>query len=361
MQQRLWNETEIVVDPAFFTSLRLHLPRIAGVRIQPKRGRAMNELTKFRADVELDLDTPSAAPSSGAAPLTAATLDDVRALLRHEPAVLRLADLVDARLAADLQAEALITGAPAQLSVAEIRAQLARSEAPTGIHPEALASVDPRYDVALSWPASRTRGRFDAELRHRTRAVMRPMPAEAPVGAVEPWGEFVHHAQPDAFDPEQVASFRRHLGRSLPDYMIPAQFVRVVALPTTASGKVDRKQLKPPAVKRSARPYVPPRTPTERAIAALWGEVMRVEKAGMDDGFLELGGHSLLAMRIVGRVKRELGVSVGLAVLMQGGTVAQFSADVERLRDAPVDDDDEGGLVAVARTPFRRSATGASE
>ncbi len=355
VRQRLRQETELVVDPAFFDALRLHLPRIARVTVSPKRGRADNELTRFRLDVVIELDAVQGALGAAAPPATVATLDEVRALLVGEPSVVRLVDMVDARLFGELNAQALVSSAPALRTVAEIRAEIAQAPV-RGIHPEALASLDDRYEVELRWPASGTIGRFDAELRHRTRATIGPLPAIAPMGASLPWGEFVHHAQPDAFDPDQLLAFRRHLGGSLPEYMVPEQFVRMTALPVTASGKVDRKRLVPPAVQRSARSYVAPRTGTEAAIAELWAEILRVDRVGMDDGFLELGGHSLLAMRIVGRVRRERGVSVGLAGLMQGDTVAQFAASVDALQAAPAaDEDEDDGLVALSRDRFRRA------
>ena len=357
-QQRLWHESELIVDPGLFDALRLHLPRIARVRVEPKRGWAVNELTKFRADVILEFDEARGVRASAGA-MTATSLDDVRSLLRGEPPVLRLADLVDKRLAADLRAEALVASAPAQQTVRELRAQLARDASDASIHPEALAALDEHYEVWLHWPASGTRGRFDAELRHRTRATLVTLPATPRSGAIAPWDEFVHHAQPDAFAPEKVGGFRAHLGLSLPDYMIPAQFVRLAALPLTPSGKVDRKQLVPPAVTRSARPFVEPRTVTEHTVASLWAEVLRTDRVGVDDGFLELGGHSLLAMRIVGRVRREFGVSVGLTGLMRGETVAQFAQGLDALRAAPAGEDadvDEFSLAPVSREAFKRSA-----
>ncbi|MBI3789503.1 MAG: hypothetical protein HY275_01320 [Gemmatimonadetes bacterium] len=347
-----------MVAPAFFYALRHHLPRIARATVQPKRGAAGNELTKFRADVEIELDR-AMAPAALPAPVHVASLDDVRALLAASPPVVHLADVIDGRLAADLRAEAVIESAPGQQTVGELRATLARETHPVAIHPEALSTVDDRYEVTLAWPASGTPGRFDAVFRHRTLAPLVPVPPSAPAGAIAPWDDFVHHAQPDAFDPDEVASFRRQLAERLTDYMVPAQFVRLSALPLTPSGKVDRKQLVPPSVGRSTRAYVAPRSATEKAAAALWAEVLRVEKVGVDDNFLELGGHSLLAMRVLGRARRALGAAPGLDALVRGMTLAEFAAAIDAAVAAgsPADDfDDEGGLVPVARESFRRRA-----
>ncbi|HET6548135.1 MAG TPA: phosphopantetheine-binding protein, partial [Solirubrobacter sp.] len=145
---------------------------------------------------------------------------------------------------------------------------------------------------------------------------------------------------------------------SLPEYMVPSAFVRLQRLPMTPNGKVDRKALRPPATARRAQGFVAPRTLTESAVASLWASVLRVERVGMDDGFLDLGGHSLLAMRVVGRVRRDLGVSLPLDSLIRGDTAAQFAALIDEVRSAPVvaAPDDEFALAPVSRDAFRRGA-----
>ncbi|HEX7029123.1 MAG TPA: amino acid adenylation domain-containing protein [Gammaproteobacteria bacterium] len=95
---------------------------------------------------------------------------------------------------------------------------------------------------------------------------------------------------------------REHLARRLPAYMLPQHLVAVDTLPLTASGKVDRKALPAPAASpRSA--HVPPATPAERRIAAIWQDILGVDDIGRDDDFFDLGGHSLLAARLVMRLR----------------------------------------------------------
>jgi acyl carrier protein len=135
--------------------------------------------------------------------------------------------------------------------------------------------------------------------------------------------------------------------------------VRLDALPLTPSGKVDRKALRPPAAGRSGGAYVAPRTETEGTLGALWAEVLGVERVGAEDRFLDLGGHSLLAMRIVGRVRRDLGVSLPLDALLRGDTLAQFAAQVEASKGAaPAAEDDEFALAPVSRDAYRRTGAG---
>ncbi|MBC8086229.1 MAG: amino acid adenylation domain-containing protein [Phycisphaerae bacterium] len=350
--QLLWQEGELVVDPAVFESLRLHLPRITTARALVKRGHAVNELTKYRYDVVLHLDGASAPVSASALHTeTAQSLSDVRQLLEKKPAALRIANLRDSRLSHDVRAMQLMADLPPASSVRELRELLANADL-GGVSPEECADIDSNYVVDLALPDSGLHGRFDLILTRKIPAVTTE--TVAPRGVVEPWRDFVHHASAEVFTLEQVTAWRDWLGETLPDYMVPSSFVRLQRLPLTPNGKVDRKALKPPATERGSRSYVAPESATEVAVAAIWSEVLRVERVSANDGFLELGGHSLLAMRIVGRVRRELGVTMPLDSLIRGDTVAQFAALIESAREAATVDEDEFALTAVSRTQFRR-------
>ncbi|HEX2059579.1 MAG TPA: condensation domain-containing protein, partial [Thermoanaerobaculia bacterium] len=110
-----------------------------------------------------------------------------------------------------------------------------------------------------------------------------------------------------------AAALRETLARQLPDYMLPSAFVQLDALPLTANGKVDRKAL--PAPEASAlvtREYEAPRGEFEEKLAAIWQELLRVERVGRHDTFFELGGHSLLAVQLISRVRATLGVDIAL-------------------------------------------------
>ncbi|MFD0395633.1 phosphopantetheine-binding protein [Streptomyces nogalater] len=102
-------------------------------------------------------------------------------------------------------------------------------------------------------------------------------------------------------EPEAV---RRELGRTLPDYMVPSAVVVLDALPLSPNGKLDRGLPDPGPAVRAVR-HVAPRTPTERVLAAIWSEVLRVERIGVDDNFFELGGDSILSIQVVARARQE--------------------------------------------------------
>ncbi len=120
-----------------------------------------------------------------------------------------------------------------------------------------------------------------------------------------------------------------HLRRWLPEYMVPAHFVFVGALPRTPNGKVDRRALprwRPQLLAAAKR--VRPRTPVEETVAAIWAAVLGRE-VGDTDSFFAVGGHSLKAMQVVSRVRDACGVELPVGSLFAAPTVAAFARRVE--------------------------------
>ena len=126
---------------------------------------------------------------------------------------------------------------------------------------------------------------------------------------------------------------RDELLQRLPDYMVPATFVALDAIPLTANGKVDRRALPEPNAMNTLREeeYTAPRTLVEERLAALIAPLLRVERVGVNDNFFLLGGHSLLGTQLINRIGSTFGVNLPLLSLFDNPTLAGMAAEVERL------------------------------
>ncbi|HEY0984254.1 amino acid adenylation domain-containing protein, partial [Schlesneria sp.] len=150
----------------------------------------------------------------------------------------------------------------------------------------------------------------------------------------------------DQKTPVSAAELRTWLQSRLPDYMIPARFVALSALPVNANGKVDRKQLEVSASAETnwsePHSYAPPRTEIEWALAGIWQALLGRTQVGLHDNFFELGGHSLSAMRFAAQVKSQLGIDLSVRSVFEFPTIERLSEQIEAANAQP-----SGSAVAV--------------
>lgn len=136
-------------------------------------------------------------------------------------------------------------------------------------------------------------------------------------------------------EPLDSDELRSHLAAYLPGHMIPAAYVRLQSLPLTTSGKLDRKALPAPdAESYLSRSYEPPQGETESRLAAVWAEVLKLEKIGRYDNFFSLGGHSLYALQVVSRVRKAFNLDVPVSCCFQYPTIESLADAIEQLRAA---------------------------
>nr|WP_244224482.1 non-ribosomal peptide synthetase [Corallococcus sicarius] len=129
----------------------------------------------------------------------------------------------------------------------------------------------------------------------------------------------------------EASELRSHVKQRLPEYMVPQAYVVLDALPLTPNGKVDRKALPTPDTEGTASAqFVAPRTVAEQKLAAIFAEVLNVERVGLDGDFFELGGHSLLATQLVSRVREAFHVELPLRDVFEASTVEKLAQQLER-------------------------------
>jgi amino acid adenylation domain-containing protein len=130
----------------------------------------------------------------------------------------------------------------------------------------------------------------------------------------------------------EIAGLREHLRDHLPEYMIPAGFAVIDALPINENGKLDRRRL--PSIEMRPAPSnnpVAPRTRTEAALAEIWRSALELPGLSVADNFFDVGGHSMLAVKIVSRAREHFGVELPVATLFHAPTIAKFAAVIDGL------------------------------
>jgi nonribosomal peptide synthetase DhbF len=143
----------------------------------------------------------------------------------------------------------------------------------------------------------------------------------------------VGYVVPAAGEAPDATVLRQHLARTLPDYMIPAAFVVLDALPLTPSGKLDRKALPAPDQQASTE-YTAPRTATEKVLAGLWAETFGLERVGIHDNFFELGGHSLLVTHLISKIRAAFLVELPLGTVFEVSTIAGLAGRLDQAQAA---------------------------
>ncbi|KAB8318928.1 amino acid adenylation domain-containing protein [Tolypothrix campylonemoides VB511288] len=137
--------------------------------------------------------------------------------------------------------------------------------------------------------------------------------------------------------PEQVAptssELRGFLQGKLPEYMVPKAFVFLDVIPLNPNGKVDRRALRAPdtADFSDANSFVEPRNATEEVLAAIWAQVLGLERVGMHDNFFEFGGNSLLATQVISRIRQRFDVEIPLRLLFETPTIAGLANAITSL------------------------------
>ncbi|MEU2912238.1 amino acid adenylation domain-containing protein [Streptomyces massasporeus] len=337
-------EKELLVDPGFFTVLQHRMPALTAHTVQVKRGRAHNEMTRYRYDVVLHKQGAPAHRITETAqrPWPADGTAGLAALLTGEhPAAVRVTGIPNGRIAAEAAlAQAVRDGTRPHAAPAG-----------DGVEPEDLYDLAAAhgYRVWVTWSASDPNA-LEAVFADPA-AVPAAHPAAGPPAglyrpAVSPssragLSSFTNNPLTARDTGALIARLREHLRERLPDYMVPSAFVPLNALPLTPNRKLDRTALPAPdiVVSGSSREA---RTPQEHIVCDLFAQVLGLARVGVHDGFFDLGGHSLLATQLIARLRAMFGVELPLRVLFEASTPAGVAARL-----------DEGGAArpALERRP----------
>jgi len=308
VRKTLPEEEELVIDPAYFLSLKQRLPLISHVQVTPKRGRAHNELTLYRYHVAIYKGQP---PER--LPVEwhdwrreQLNLDGLRKLLRREqPEVLGFKAVPNARLSADDNA----------------------------VEPDEFWQLSDElpYVVDLGWANHGADGAYDVVFRRRdTKWANHDLDLFAVETPTMRWSDYATHPLQRRLAAQLVPQLRHFLQAKLPEYMVPSAFMLLSELPLSPNGKVDRRALpKPDHISRDANAsFTGPRTPEEEIVAAIWSQVLDIEKIDVHDNFFDIGGHSLRATQVISRIRELFHVELPLMRIFSAPTVESLATSI---------------------------------
>jgi amino acid adenylation domain-containing protein len=338
VQQRVQHDPELLLDPTFFTALQQHLPRIVHVQVEPRRGLACNELTLFRYDVTLTLDRPGRLlrPSSWQPwGQEIRSLDDLRARLQAGAELLALSAVSNARLQEENRALELLDHAAGVHTAGELHTLLANDlpgQQACEIEELYQLAAAQGYEIEVSWLCSGADGSYDVAFSRQepgeTGMVAFPRRSERPLA----WGAYASNPLQGQLATRVVPLLQTFLQERLPLSLQPSAFLLLPALPRLPGGKIDYRALPAPQSGRPelSTPYVSPRSASERTIAAVWQEVLHLEKVGTQDTFFELGGHSLLLVQVHSRLSAILPQPLSIVDLFAYPTIAALAAHLQK-------------------------------
>lgn len=340
IQRQIFQETELVIDPAFFTAIKQRFPQINHVQIQLIGGKHHNELTEFRYNVILHISAETVNNTGNDSVLNWSednlTVSVVRQLLiENQPEILSIINVPNARLMSAIKTAEWLSDVESFKTVGQIRKALQELEN-FGVDPEDFYALNVPYSVNITWSHSSTEGHYDVVFVRQDEVGKRTIFPHS-TALSRPWQSYANNPLQAKAAHKLVPQLQTYIAQKLPEYMMPSGFVVLESLPLTANGKVNRRALR--AFHNGIKPqlpenYIAPRTPIEQVLVKIFVEVLGLKSVGIYDNFFELGGHSLLATQLVSRVRDTLHVELPLRSVFEASTIAELSKVVESFKES---------------------------
>ncbi|WP_375443148.1 amino acid adenylation domain-containing protein [uncultured Nostoc sp.] len=340
VQRQIFQETELVIDPDFFTAIEQRFPQINHVQIQLMRGKHHNELTEFRYNVILHISAEIVSNTGKYSVLNWSednlTVSAVRQLLiENQPKILNIINVPNARVMSAVKTAEWLTDVESFKTVGQIRKALQELEN-FGVDPEDFYVLNVPYSVDITWSHSSTEGHYDVVFVRQDEVGKRTIFPHSTTLS-RPWQSYGNNPLQTKTVRKLVPQLQTYIAQKLPEYMMPSGFVVLESLPLTANGKVNRRALR--AFHNGIKPqlpenYIAPRTPVEQVLVKIFAEVLGLKRVGIYDNFFELGGHSLLATQLVSRVRDTLHVELPLRSVFEASTIAELSKLVESFKES---------------------------
>jgi len=326
VSQRLASETELSLDPDWFTHLRRQLPEISHVELLLRRGKHANETNIYHYDVVLHIaGEPRLVGLPPATEWKKLNLEQLEAILSERPGIHHFTGIPDARLAPALAFHQALQNAAADSPLPATPAPASTTAAAEDIFTLAESFG---YEAHVRWQGDGLTGLMEAAFIPASDLSIPAWPIKFPEKPMAAYANTPRNADSKA-DNEFIIALRSHLARHLPEYMVPSTFTVLETFPLTPNGKVDRKALPEPSGTGSAeiaKERVAPRNETESKLVDIWKEVLGKEDVGIEDDIFDLGGDSILIFQIATRASR-IGLAVTPAQIFRHRTISGLASE----------------------------------
>lgn len=361
VQRAIFEETELVIDPAFFVALRQQFPQIHHIQIQLLQGRSLNEMNQFRYNVLIHFDKsqPVLCPDQidWLDWTVQMTVPRVRQhLTETRPEIIGITNIPNTRLLSTIQITEWLSHPDAPKAVGRMREALEQLS---------LAGADPQdwwdlaaeqaYRVEVCWSPSHW-GHYDIcfiRTDVASHVVMPLLQTNDRNHRSHSQKQYSNYPLQAEFIRRWIPQLRSDLAQKLPDYLIPAIFIVLETLPLTANGKINRLALPTPDEFKLTSSYAAPRSSTEETLVQIWTDLLRLKQVGIHDNFFELGGHSLLATQMTSRIRDAFNIEMPLRSLFESPTILQLANVIDALQASNVLTE-APALVPLDRTSRRR-------
>lgn len=328
VNQEILNEEELCISPAYFYALTSIYPQITNVEIKWKQASYINELSAYRytvilySGVEKQVILPDWKTLENAG-----GKQSVLSQFEKSIPVLALKHVANPRLGQEKLLSSACNDKTVN-SVGELLQLIQAEDAETNDIIQIISAAqlkNYRYTLIMD------------EDPFRVNLLLQLNPADAfiqtPIGknSLITTGPFTNIPLFNDISLLIQKDLRTALQKTLPEYMVPSDFIALYQLPLTNNGKVDRKFLSQRQDRDLSNKlnYQAPETDIEIKLATIWQNLLGVERAGINDNFFELGGHSLLAMRVISAIRKEFEVELVIKDLFQFTTIRELSKYLE--------------------------------
>ncbi|MFY9136554.1 amino acid adenylation domain-containing protein [Zwartia sp.] len=349
VKRRVEAEEELLVDPELFVALQQKFPEINQVEFSLKRSAFDNEMSLFRCDVVIHVNrqAPHINLPSKEQVLDARThsvgLQDLTILLQEHPDRLWIKGLTNGKLCRDVNILSRLNAQQehdAQETVSQLEA-IAKHQSQNAIRPEDIYQLAETlgYWVGMMFSEDHPEQFFDAYfVKHSLAKNYSGLPSTFlyPKAALaqQKWPDLANQPTVRDIDRLFIAQLKDTLSVSLPEYMVPSNFVVLNRMPMTPNGKLDARALPDPEIV-GGETYQAPQSTTEIMLCELFTLLTGANRVGIKDNFFALGGHSLLAMRLVSKVREACHFELPMRALFEHPTPEQLAKLIDQGHTRP--------------------------